>query len=188
MFSLITPRLELRDFRPTDFADVHAYASDPLVTQYMSFGPNTEEETRDFLSRSAANAAVEPRREYALAIVERASGQVIGSCGLHPADLTGRHFEFGYCLRRDRWGLGIGSEVVIALMGFVFNELGAHRLVARVYRGNHRSIALLRRQGFREEGLLREATLVRGVWTDTYLFGRLASDAETIPEKEPASP
>ena len=39
---LLTPRLEIRDFRPDDFAAVHAYGCDPRVTLYTAFGPNTE--------------------------------------------------------------------------------------------------------------------------------------------------
>ena len=57
---LQTNRLTLRDFVLSDFDAVHAYASDPLVTRFTSFGPNTPEETREFLNRSVHAASVSP--------------------------------------------------------------------------------------------------------------------------------
>ena len=42
---LSTDRLILRDFNEEDFAAVHAYASDPIVTQYMDWGPNKPDDT-----------------------------------------------------------------------------------------------------------------------------------------------
>ena len=71
MDPLQTDRLDLRDFRPDDFEAVHAFASDPLVTRYTSWGPNSEDETRDFLQRASAESTEWPRRDYSLAVVDR---------------------------------------------------------------------------------------------------------------------
>ena len=38
-------RLTLRDFVAADEAAVHAYASDPVVTRFLVWGPNTVEDT-----------------------------------------------------------------------------------------------------------------------------------------------
>lgn|GEM_PF-7063718 len=37
---LRTPRLLLREVRIEDAADIHAYASDPIVCEHMVWGPN----------------------------------------------------------------------------------------------------------------------------------------------------
>src|SRR6266403_1808386 len=79
---LHTHRLTLRDFVLSDFDAVHTYASDPLVTRFTSFGPNTLEETRDFLSRSIDAGAASPRQVHTFAVIEQSSGRLIGSCGL----------------------------------------------------------------------------------------------------------
>ena len=39
--TLTTERLEMREWTLADYAAVHAYATDPDVVRYMSFGPNT---------------------------------------------------------------------------------------------------------------------------------------------------
>ena len=61
---LQTERLDLRQFEIADFDAVHAYASDPLVTRYTSFGPNTFEQTRDFLTRTIKSYGESPRRSF----------------------------------------------------------------------------------------------------------------------------
>ena len=38
---LRTRRLIARDFEPSDFDAIHAYASDPEVTRFMFYGPRT---------------------------------------------------------------------------------------------------------------------------------------------------
>ena len=45
-FPLTTERLRLREFQATDEAEIHAYASDPEVVRYASWGPNTPADTR----------------------------------------------------------------------------------------------------------------------------------------------
>ncbi len=47
--TLPTSRLVLREFTAEDLAAVHAYGSDPQVTRWTVFGPNTENDTREFL-------------------------------------------------------------------------------------------------------------------------------------------
>ena len=49
-----TERLLLRDLEETDWRTVHEYASGPEVSQYMDWGPNTEEDTKAFIQRALA--------------------------------------------------------------------------------------------------------------------------------------
>jgi [ribosomal protein S5]-alanine N-acetyltransferase len=173
---LQTNRLILRDLVSPDFDAVHEYASDPLVTRFTSFGPNTVEETRDFLSRSIdANSAV-PRRFHTFAVVERASSRLIGSCGLEQCDDTGRHYSLGYCLHRNSWGRGFGKEAASALVQFGFEHLQAHRLWAHVFVGNTASVRILEGLAFRQEGHERQSLYLRNSWHDILTFGRLRSE------------
>lgn len=171
---LLTPRLELRDFRPDDFAAVHAYASDPLVTRFTSFGPNTEEQTRGFLDTMLKEASAHPRSNHNLAVVARESGTLFGGCGL--IGRGERVHELGYVLNRAWWGRGFATEIVGALLAFGFGELSAHRIYARVAPENAPSSRVLTRHGFRLEGHLRKETLVRGEWQDSLLYAILEEE------------
>lgn len=171
-----TARLILREFRPDDFDAVHAYASDPLVTRFTSFGPNTLEETREFLARTIEAAAVAPRRVYSFAVVERATARLIGSCGLQACDETQQHYSFGYCFNRDAWRQGFGKEAARAIVQFGFEQLNSHRLMALVFSGNTASARILEGLGFRQEGLSRQGAYVRKSWHDILTFAQLRSE------------
>ena len=47
---LETKRLILRTHTPDDFEAVHSWAGNPENTRYMAWGPNNEEQTREFLA------------------------------------------------------------------------------------------------------------------------------------------
>jgi ribosomal-protein-alanine N-acetyltransferase len=173
---LQTERLILRELAQSDLDAVHEYASDPLVTRYTSFGPNTADESRAFLARSIESAAVTPRRTYAFAAVERTSGRLIGGCGLEQCDGTGRHYGFGYCFNRNWWRRGFGKEAAGALVQFGFERLQAHRLWAHVFAENAASMRILEGLAFRREGLALQSLYIRNSWHDILTFAQLRSE------------
>ena len=173
---LQTDRLILRELAQSDFDAVHEYASDPLVTRYMSFGPNTVDETRAFLTRSIDSAGATPRRNYTFAAVERTSGELIGGCGLEQCDGTGQHYVFGYCFNRNWWRRGLGTETAGALVQFGFERLRAHRLWAHVFAGNAASVRILEGLAFRQEGLALQSLYLRNSWHDILTFAQLRSE------------
>ena len=65
---LRTARLTLRDFAPSDFDAIHAYASDPEVTRYMFYGPRTVADTHAYLERMLASQREEPRLIWELGV------------------------------------------------------------------------------------------------------------------------
>jgi RimJ/RimL family protein N-acetyltransferase len=174
--TLQTDRLLLRDLEYSDFDAVHSYASDPLVTRYTSFGPNTAEETHAFLTRCLEAGAMIPRRSHTFATIERASGKLIGSCGLQPSDDTGRQFAFGYCFNQHWWRRGFGKEAAAAIVQFGFEQLQAHRLWAYVFTGNTASVRILAGMGFRQEGLALQSMYLRNSWHDILTFALLRSE------------
>lgn len=176
MICLETERLSLRPFDESDFEAVHAYASDPEVTRFTGFGPNTEAETRGFIA-SVRRAALDPdSRHLDLAIVPRDVGHVVGACGIRLDREDVREYEIGYVLSRNHWRRGIGSEAVRRLRDFAFDEWSAHRLYARVIVGNAPSIALIEKLGFLLEGTRRADLFARGAWHDTVMYAQVEGD------------
>src|SRR5262245_27678594 len=147
-----TVRLTFRSFTVDDYDAVHAYASDPEVTRYTAFGPNTPEQTKEFLQFVSGEPSQEDRANYSFALVHRETNELIGSCGLMRSDTSGPQYSFGYVLRMNRWGQGLASEATAALVKFGFEELRAHRLWAHVFVGNTSSEKVVQRLGFRYEG------------------------------------
>jgi len=176
LLPISTSRLELRDFSIDDLSDVHRYASDPTVTNYLSWGPNTVVQTRQFITQAVLDASCVPRPYYELAVYHPGEGAVIGSCGLICRSEEDALFEVGYCLARRAWGHGYATEAVGAMIGFGFEKLGAHRIFAQVIPENPASSRVLEKLGFRQEGRLRQCTRKFGLWRDVLVFGLLEEE------------
>lgn len=171
-----TARLELRDFDPDDFGDVHEYASDPEVTRFMSWGPNDEAETQAFLQRAISDAALEPRLDYNLALVRLEDGKVIGAGAIHSRRAVYREFETGYCLNRAFWGQGYAGEALEGLLGVAFAQAGAHRVYALVDPANTSSVRVVERAKFRLEGHIRRDSFIHGEWRDSLVYALLEDE------------
>jgi ribosomal-protein-alanine N-acetyltransferase len=175
---ILTERLTLREITQSDFQAVHEYASDPETVRYMPFGPNTEEETREFIDRNLRRQKEQPRTDYGLGIVLRNEDRFIGACGIH--GVTEIQASIGYILNRSYWGHGYATEAAKALVDHLFNELGVHRVYASCDPENHASVRVLEKVGMSLEGRLRENMIIRGEYRDSLIFGILANEWKRV--------
>ncbi|MGY3904543.1 GNAT family N-acetyltransferase [Aeromonas lusitana] len=77
--------------------------------------------------------------------------------------------HLGYAIDKEYEGQGLMQEVVGAGIGYLFNELGLHRIMASYMPANLRSGALLERLGFEREGYARDYLMINGRWEDHVL-------------------
>ena len=77
---LETDRLILRGFEEGDWQAVHDYASDPEVVRYVEWGPNTEEESKNYIQVAISHQQEQPRRIYNFALILKAEKRLIGCC------------------------------------------------------------------------------------------------------------
>jgi RimJ/RimL family protein N-acetyltransferase len=82
MRTIETERLVLRKFTIEDFEAVQSYASCVENIVYMLWGPNSAEQTREFIEMAISQADEEPCKNYQYAAVLRSSGKPIGACNL----------------------------------------------------------------------------------------------------------
>jgi len=176
MVSIKTNRLLLRELRKSDWQAIHEYASDPDVVRYMDWGPNTIEQTKEFIEAATRDKHEKPRRIFTLAIVLKDEKTVIGSCGIHISSPENREGWLGYCLNRECWKMGYGTEASTGLVDFGFHELGLHRIFATCAPENIASSRVLEKSGMKKEGHLREHKWSKGEWRDSYLFAVLEKD------------
>jgi len=89
-----------------------------------------------------------------LAIVEAASGELLGSVSL---DLfpDREAAEMGYWVKREARRRGIASAAARLVVEWAFTEVGVERLEILTYPGNEASQALAGRLGFAHEAVLR---------------------------------
>jgi ribosomal-protein-alanine N-acetyltransferase len=144
---LETKRLVLRELEDSDFDAVHAYASDPIVVQFMPWGPNSEAETSDFLARAKDLANDHPRLSYELAVTLRAGGALLGAMGLHRENADSLEAMLGYCFAQPAWGYGYASEAAEAIVRFGFTGLDLESIWAGCDADNLGSINVLQKLG-----------------------------------------
>lgn len=172
--SLRTERLRFTEFRADDADAVHALFSDAEAMRYWSREPMTgPHEAAQLIDEIAALRADDTLYQWALRLDD---GRLVGTVTLHAFSLVNRRCEIGYMLSRPLWGRGLMHEALDALIGHVFAHTGLARIGADVDPRNHRSIALLHRLGFRDEGLRRANYRLYGEVQDSQLLGLLATD------------
>ena len=84
--------------------------------------------------------------------------------------------SLGYWVGKPHARCGFMSDAVAAIVPFVFDQLGLHRLEAACLPSNSASIGLLRKCGFTEEGYARRYLKINGQWQDHILFAMLSDD------------
>jgi RimJ/RimL family protein N-acetyltransferase len=168
---LLAPRVSLRALVSSDRDALFAMLSDPEVMRYWSSVPFTSVEQADEL---VASALTDPSASIRLGVVEGTA--LVGFVSLHAVSWPNRRAELGYMIGRASWGRGLAREAVRLIVQHAFRTVGLHRLEADTDPRNARSMALLERLGFRQEGLLRERWWVGGEPADTAFFGLLAHE------------
>ncbi|WP_010272883.1 GNAT family N-acetyltransferase [Paenibacillus senegalensis] len=169
-----TERLLLRDFMESDLAAVHRYAAHSQVARYMLWGPNTREQTEQFLAMVMGHSQQSPRQAYHLAITLKQDGRLIGSCSLECHEQG--QGEIGYVLHPDFWRNGYAAESAKALLDYGFNERGLHRIYATCRPENSGSAGVMKKLGMKYEGHLREHLYAKGRWHDSCQFSILARE------------
>lgn len=83
----------------------------------------------------------------------------------------------GYFLAESHWGKGIATETVKILLDYLFMEVNVNRIQAEVMPGNEPSKKVLMKNGFIQEGTLRQATFWAGKGViDIEIYGILKED------------
>ena len=167
---LETPRLTLRRFTSSDGPAIHRYMGDPLVTRWLPRGRLDEAGAQTFADDNAG------RRPRAVAVVERASGELVGHMDFHPWLGPGTR-EIGWAIGRLYQRRGYATEAARALLAHAFETLRAHRVVATCQPQNVASWRVMEKLGMRREAHFRRC-LPRGPgeWWDEYFYALLADE------------
>lgn len=145
----------------------------PEATEHLSFEPRTRDQAAQNVAGAIASAAAEPRTEYALAVVERDTGRLVGHGRIALDPHQQRAATLGFALRPDTWGAGYGLEAVRLLFAFGFEDLGLHRVWGARSPLNTASARTMSSAGMVEEGTIREHVVKAGKWRDSVVHALL---------------
>ncbi|MFF0723761.1 GNAT family N-acetyltransferase [Streptomyces sp. NPDC004134] len=167
------PRLALREIADEDVDAVLAIYGSDEATAHLSFPPRSRDEVGQVVARAKSTATATPREEYALAVVERGGGKLVGFVRLAMDPHQPGGATFGFALRPDRWGIGYGEETVRLVLAFGFDDLGLHRIWGARSPLNEASARTMLKAGMIEEGRIREHIKKNGQWRDSIIHAIL---------------
>jgi RimJ/RimL family protein N-acetyltransferase len=184
---LRTDRLLLRPLTEADTDDVFAYQSLPEVVDFLPWPVRTLEESREHTLMRAGLTRLEKNDDALIFAIElpgdsgdgrdsdgpRRSGRVIGDLSVFLSSAENAQIEIGWVLHPAYQKQGYAKEAARALLDLVFEEIGAHRVTARVSPENVASVALCNRLGMRLEAHFEECEIFNGEWSDLVIYAML---------------
>ena len=154
--------------------DWFAYLSIPEVIRHTSWNVSSPEDLVPLVEACESTSLASDRR---MAIVDRASDALVGTIGFHTVSEKNRSAEIAFDLAPTHWGRGIATALCAAVTEWSFSTYGFVRVQATVLETNLRSEQVLKKCGFRHEGLLRAYRMVRGAPGNFRMYARLNGDA-----------
>lgn len=171
--------ITVRRASPKDAAAYARIMGAPEVFADLMQVPHTDEEYwRAKLAESTAPG------KQGLPLVAERHGEVVGTCGLHPAGLflRRRHVMFlGISVAREAQNQGVGSALMQAMCDYADNWAQVLRLELTVFADNAPAIALYRKFGFEVEGTHRAYGMRAGRFVDALAMARLHPNPPSFP-------
>lgn len=169
---LQTPRLSLRPLDASDWDAMHELMSDAEVMAFW----DVAEIDDPTLTRQIINShllAMRSGEALSWAIIRTSDQAFVGCCDLSSIDRWHHRADIGFITGKPFWGEGLTHEATRAVIDYAAQQLRLKRLCARTHLGNARSVRLLLKLGFAEEGVLRGHVQRGGERRDCALFGLL---------------
>ena len=175
-FPLNTERLLLRELTEADLADVHEYGSDPEVSRFECWGPNTQEISHNVVQGWLKQQQQWPREEVNLGAELKHHRKLIGVVTLRVKGEENRTADFGFAFNKRYWNQGYATEAARALIDAAFSSLGVHRVWAGCDSRNVGSYRVMEKLGMRREAHLRKDVWQKGEWRDSYRYAILEEE------------
>lgn len=179
MVRIETERLILRDFAQSDLPEWYAILSDGEVMRYL---PELKVDSLAGAARNLDDAVTEasrPNREKCFfAVIERASGALVGSVGytVEASLADGKRVGLGYFYRKESWGKGYATEAARAVVAFAFTRDTVVKIESGCLKENAASERVMRNVGMKKEGELVRHQIHESLWKDRLVYGLTRDD------------
>ncbi|MFJ6194932.1 GNAT family N-acetyltransferase [Micromonospora sp. NPDC092111] len=176
-YPIRTDRLSLRPLTGGDADALLAYRGQPDVCRYLPFEPADRRLISERLAAQWARTTLtDEGQAVTLGIDLARTGELVGDVVLFWHSRDHRSGEIGYILNPDFAGHGYATEAAHAMLRLGFDELGLHRITARLDERNEASAKVARRLGMRQEARLVHNELFKGEWSTELGFAMLSDE------------
>lgn len=173
--NIATSRLILRRLVQSDREALFQYRSDPEISRYQGWVPETLTDADQFIAARPPDPD-QPGTWFQLAITLKDSGAMIGDAGLHfPAD-NPQQVEIGITLAGEYHRQGYAAEALKAVLDYLFVTLNKHRVYACIDPRNAGARTLVERSGLRLEAHFLQSLWFKGAWVDDMVYAVLREE------------
>ncbi|MEU4471463.1 GNAT family N-acetyltransferase [Micromonospora sp. NPDC023888] len=175
---IISGGLEIREFGPQDAAQVAAFVAADDRTALPPGAPQTVAEVDEWLT-----GTVRRRLDgdgVLLALLDAASGEIVGSIGLRDIDWRAGRGEIGYGVRASRRGRGYAATAARVVGRWALTDGGMRRVQLRSRVDNIASLRVAEKAGYQREGTLRMADWDGEKTHDLAVFSMISTDVGTV--------
>ncbi|MCU7846002.1 MAG: GNAT family N-acetyltransferase [Candidatus Thiodiazotropha sp. (ex Monitilora ramsayi)] len=171
-----TLRLRLRPLELSDTSAVQRAASAREIADTMISLPHPypDGEAGRYITRQQAER--EAGCSATFTIEQKTEGWFCGLVEMRDIDREHSQGELSFWLAVEAWGRGYMGEVVQAVVRYGFEGLGLNRLYAYHMLRNPASGRVLEKNGFQQEGLLRQRVRKWGQFEDVALWAILRQE------------
>lgn len=145
-----------------------------------------DKKSPDYYTREYHRFLVRNEREemknnsgFVLYLTDKKTGRIIGRVAVF--GMLGGNCSFctlGYKLDRDWQHMGYMHEALKEVIGILFDEMDMHRLEVYILPKNEKSINVVKRLGFKQEGIAEKYMRIFGRWEDHLRFVMLREDRQ----------
>ena len=171
---LQTPRLILRNFIEADIEPLLTYRNIPEVAIYQGWQmPYPRESAEKLIVEMQSMESPVVGQWFQMAITLGDTGEMIGDVGMHIIRNDPRQARIGYTIAPKHWRKGYATEVILSMLGFLFDALDLHRVSADCDVENTGSWRALEKAGFRREAHFVESYPMGGYYSSEYVYAIL---------------
>lgn len=172
-------KIRIRAIEKMDTDEIMKWVNDPEVKQNLLMRYPVSRYQEEKWIETALSGDNQRNKVFAL---ETKEGVYLGGIGLHKIDWENRNAEVGIVIgKKEYWGKGYGTDAMLAILDFAFNQMNLHRVYLRVFEYNLRGIKSYEKCGFKKEGLLRQDRYCKGRYHDTVMMGILKDEFNRAP-------
>ncbi|MEE9350327.1 MAG: GNAT family protein [Flavobacteriaceae bacterium] len=175
-----TKRLVIRNLKIADLDNFYLYRSNPEVCKYQGFDVLTKAEARAFIFKQNKKLFFKPNQWVQYGIELKETGALIGDCAIKISSLENGTASIGITITPNEQKKGLANEALKAIIDLLFRYKKVHRIVENLSADNKASRKLLKRHGFRKEGLFLEEHMINGKWSDLLQFALLKKEWDTL--------
>lgn len=163
-------RVTLRPIEEADLEFLQAKINDPRIWRAIGRSrPVNDAQERDFFENVVCS-------DDTVNLLIVADSTPVGTIAFNTIDWETGRAELGYWIAPDAQQQGYGTEAAERIVAYGFDQLGLHKIEARVFEWNDPSRRLLESIGFTQEGVHRDEVFIDGTYQDAYWYGLLEDE------------